>query len=108
MILHDRAEVVVDREVQGEVRCASARKAASVIVSDYLAASFHEVRTTIFVEAPLLDAETGAPLGIDPETVTAFKQSGRFWSVIEAPVMRRQHGEDQYIMFSVQRGSATE
>lgn len=77
---------------------------SDVVTSDGAAASFPVQTATIIVALPMLDADTGAPLGIDPDDAHSFVWRGRIWGITQGPTIRRQHGVDHHAAWTLQKG----
>ena len=104
MILDDTAQVLDEiGNPVGTVRCAFAAKESTVMVSSTTGATHPITSMSVTVELPLSDADTGAPLDVDEDTVPGFLHAGRRWVTVGWPVIVRQHGADHHARWTIER-----
>lgn len=103
MVLDDIATLVTDGTPRGDVACFVGHEKSDLLSSDAAQAIVPIHLTTFLVELPLSDAETGEPLGIEPEEITGFQWRGHWWQSDTSPSIRRQHGEDHHASWNMRK-----
>lgn len=102
MILDDSVTLEAGAGPAGEVLAHVGRQVAQT--ADAGGATILTDTTRVLCELPLCDAVTGAPLELEPEDVTRIRWRGRLWTIEESPLIRRQHGVDHSVSWTVQIG----